>query len=97
MQKCVNLVNLVKRFQTSSHLQKSASIEPRTGRSTFADTYCPKVNIVQLLSNAVRGVPVRAGAAARVAVAVRGWPAQRLGLRGAPNELPGNYGARTQK
>ena len=35
MQKRVNLVDLVKSFQTSIYLQKSASIQPRTGFSKF--------------------------------------------------------------
>ena len=33
---CVNLVDLVKGFQTSIYLQKSVSIQPRTGFSKFA-------------------------------------------------------------
>ena len=37
----VNLVDLVKNFPTSIHLQTSASIEPRTRRSKFPDTYQP--------------------------------------------------------
>ena len=36
MQKYVNLADLIKSFQTSIHLQKSASIQPRTGPSNFA-------------------------------------------------------------
>ena len=35
MQKCVNLVDFVKSFQTSIHLQNSASIQPRTSLSKF--------------------------------------------------------------
>ena len=42
MQKYVNLVDLVKSFQTSIYLQKSASIQPRTGLSKFAKNW-PKV------------------------------------------------------
>ena len=37
MQRRVNLLDLVKSFQTSIYLQKSASIQPRTSRSKFAD------------------------------------------------------------
>ena len=36
VQKCVKLVDLVKSFQASIRLQKSASIQPRTGLSKFA-------------------------------------------------------------
>ena len=35
MQKCVNLVDIVKSFQTSIPLQNSASIQPRTSLSEF--------------------------------------------------------------
>ena len=37
VQKCVNLVDLVKRFQTSMYLQTLASIQPRTVPSVFED------------------------------------------------------------
>ena len=37
----VNLVDLVKNFQTSIQLKNSASIQARTSRSKFADTYLP--------------------------------------------------------
>ena len=36
VQKRVNIVDLVKSFQTSIYLQKSASIQPRTGLTMFA-------------------------------------------------------------
>ena len=36
VQKYVNLADFIKSFQTSIHLQKSASIQPRTGPSNFA-------------------------------------------------------------
>ena len=36
MQKCVNLVDLVKSSQTSICLQNLASIQPRTGLSKFS-------------------------------------------------------------
>ena len=36
MQTCVNLVDLIKSFQTSIYLQTLASIQPRTGLSKFA-------------------------------------------------------------
>ena len=42
MQKRVNLVDLVKSFQTTIYLQNSASIQPRTSLSKFAKT-SPKV------------------------------------------------------
>ena len=42
MHKYGNLVDLVKSFQKSIFLQKSASIQPRTGLSKFAKNY-PKV------------------------------------------------------
>ena len=35
----INLVDHIKSFQTSMHLYKSASMQPRTSRSKFADTY----------------------------------------------------------
>ena len=38
MQKRVNLVDLVKSFQTTIYLQNSASIQPRTSLSKFAKT-----------------------------------------------------------
>ena len=49
MQKDVKLVNVVKSCQTSYsvfsiYLQKSASIQPRTSRSKFADTYSLHAN-----------------------------------------------------
>ena len=39
MQKFVNLVDLVESFLPSIYLQKSASIQPRTGLSKFAKNY----------------------------------------------------------
>ena len=39
MQKYVNPVDLVKRFPTSSYLQKSASIQPRTSLSEFGGKF----------------------------------------------------------
>ena len=39
MQKYVNLVDLVKSFPTSIHLQKSASIQPRTISSKFGGIF----------------------------------------------------------
>ena len=36
VQKCVDLVDLVKSFQTSIYLEILASIQPRTGLSKFA-------------------------------------------------------------
>ena len=44
VQKRVNLVDLVKSFQTSIYSQNSASIQPRTSLSKFAKNY-PKVRI----------------------------------------------------
>ena len=35
VQKCVDLVDLVKSFQTNINLQKSASIQPRTSPTKF--------------------------------------------------------------
>ena len=37
VQACVNLVDLVKSFLTSSYLQQSASVQPRTGLLKFAN------------------------------------------------------------
>ena len=42
VQKCVNLVDLVKSFQTNIYFQNLASIQPRTGLSKFAKNK-PKV------------------------------------------------------
>ena len=42
VQKGVDLLDLVKSFQTSISSQKSASIQPRTGLPKFATNY-PKV------------------------------------------------------
>ena len=42
MLKSVNLVDLVKRFPTNIHLHKSVSMQPRTSRSQFADTFPPQ-------------------------------------------------------
>ena len=71
VQKCVNLVDLVKSFQTSIYLQNLASIQPRTGLSKFAKRQ-PKVRTKVRKNIAVhrrggRGGPeieVREGAAA---------------------------------
>ena len=59
LQKYVNLVDLVKSFPTSICLQKSASIQPRTSLSKFADSYTlpppPKV-ISSALSTSLKTV-----------------------------------------
>ena len=41
---CLNLVDLVKSLQTSIHLEKLASIQPRTRLSKFSENYFFKIS-----------------------------------------------------